>query len=116
MSKLAIKQKNRNRRHNRVRAKVSGTVEIPRLAVFRSNCFLYAQLIDDKNGVTLGAVDTKNIKEDTAVKRAKSAGLEIASSAKKSGIEKVVFDRGGFMFAGSIKEFAEGAREGGLIF
>ncbi len=116
MSKIATKQKNRNRRHNRIRAKVSGTAECPRLAMFRSNRSLYAQLIDDKKGVTLGAIDTRKIKGDTAILRAKNAGLEFATNSKKNGIEKVVFDRGGFLFAGSIKEFAEGAREGGLIF
>lgn len=116
MSTTDSKQINRKRRHNRVRAKVSGTAECPRLAVYRSNKFIYAQLIDDEKGVTLGALDSRKVSGANARARAAAVGEELAAQAKKIGIEKVVFDRGGFLYTGSIKEVAEGARKGGLTF
>jgi large subunit ribosomal protein L18 len=116
MNTTSAKKQKRARRHNRIRTRVSGTKECPRLCVFRSNRFLYAQLIDDEKEMTLGAIDTKKMKGGTPRERANEAGKEIASIAKKAGIEKVVFDRGGFLFAGTIKEFADAARQGGLIF
>lgn len=116
MNKSAVKKEKRVRRHNRIRAKIVGSATCPRLSVFRSNKYLYGQLIDDENGVTLGAVDTRKITGGNPRENARKAGNEIAGIAKKAGIEKVVFDRGGFLFAGSIKEFADGAREGGLQF
>ena len=115
MSKISKKQQ-RTRRHNRIRARVSGTKECPRLCVFRSNRFLYAQIIDDENGVTLAATNTKKVTGATPLERASTAGTAIAEAGKKVGVEKVVFDRGGFLFAGAIKEFAEGARKSGLQF
>ena len=106
----------RTRRHARIRSQVKGTAECPRLAVFRSNRFLYAQLIDDVAGKTIVAADTRKAKGKTALDRAKEIGGALAADAKKKKIEKVVFDRGGFQYQGAIVALAEGAREGGLSF
>lgn len=103
------------RRKARIRAKVSGTVERPRLAVFKSHQYIYAQLIDDTKGHTIAAADTRSHK-GKPVERAKALGLEIAKKAKAAKIGKVVFDRGGFLYAGKIKMVADAAREGGLEF
>jgi large subunit ribosomal protein L18 len=116
MNKSSAKKDKRDRRHGRIRSRITGTKDRPRLCVFRSNKFLYAQLIDDEKGVTVGAIDTKKMKGKTLRERANEAGTELASIAKKAKIEQVVFDRGGFLFTGSIKEFAEAARKGGLQF
>jgi large subunit ribosomal protein L18 len=116
MSTSSQKVAKRTRRHARIRAKVSGTATCPRLAVFRSNRFIYAQLINDETGVTLVGTDTRKAKAKTAVERAKEVGGIIAAEAKKKGIEKVVFDRGGFQYQGAVVALAEGAREGGLAF
>lgn len=108
---------NRKRIHKRIRAKIKGTAHAPRLAVFRSTKYMYAQLIDDAKAVTLcAATDAAHKGKHTKSERAKKVGEEIATKAKKAGITKVVFDRGGFPYHGRIKEVAEGAREGGLIF
>ncbi len=115
MNKVSKKQQ-RTQRHNRIRARIIGTKERPRLCVFRSNRFLYGQLIDDENGVTLAAIDTKKITGATPRERAAKAGAAIAEAGKKAGVEKVVFDRGGFLFIGAIKEFADSARSAGLQF
>lgn len=106
----------RERRHSRVRGRVSGTAERPRLAVFRSNRALYAQLIDDEKGVTLAAANSKSASGKTPVERARAVGKEIADFAKKKKIKKAVFDRGGFLYAGQVAAVAEGAREAGLEF
>ncbi len=106
----------RTRRHTRIRAKVSGTATCPRLAVYRSNRFMYAQLINDETGATLIGLDSRKAKAKTALERAKEVGAMIAAEAKKKGIEKVVFDRGGFQYQGAVVSLAEGAREGGLKF
>jgi large subunit ribosomal protein L18 len=116
MSTTDSKQVNRKRRHNRVRAKVFGTADRPRLAVYRSNKHIYAQLIDDEKGVTLSALDSRKVAGATPRERAAKLGEDLATLAKKIGIEKVVFDRGGFIYMGSIQEVAEGARKGGLTF
>jgi large subunit ribosomal protein L18 len=116
MNKSAEKKQKRERRHKRIRATVVGTSACPRLCVFRSNQNLYTQLIDDENSKTLGAVDSRKMTGKTTQERAKNTGIEIAKIAKNIKIEKVVFDRGGFQYAGSIKALADGAREGGLIF
>lgn len=116
MSITSQKVVKRTRRHARIRAKVSGTESCPRLAVYRSNRFMYAQLINDEAGTTLVGLDTRKVKGDTALLRAKEAGLMLAGEAKKKGIERVVFDRGGFGYKGAIVALAEGAREGGLQF
>ncbi len=109
----------RLKRHKRVRAKISGTPEMPRLTVFRSEANIYAQVIDDVNGVTLASASSLdkaiegyggNIAAATAV------GKLVAERAKAKGIETVVFDRGGYLYHGRVKALAEGAREGGLKF
>lgn len=104
------------KRHIRIRAKVSGTPEVPRLSVFRSNKNVVAQIIDDTKGSTLVAFDSSKAKAKTFMERSKETGLEIAKLAKAKNITKVVFDRGGFTYTGKIKAVALGAREGGLIF
>src|SRR3989339_1765877 len=116
---MKIKTLQKERRHRRVRSKISGTVDRPRLVVFRSNCFIYAQLIDDNAGKTLAATsDMKAVgkKSDklTKVTRATEVGKQLAVTAKGLGISKVVFDRGGYRFIGRVKAVAEGAREAGL--
>ena len=115
-AKTAPKVKKRMTRHARVRARVSGTATCPRLAVFRSNRYIYAQLIDDENCVTVAAADSRKEKGATATERADAVGKAVAEIAKKKGIEKVVFDRGGFQYQGMIKTLAEGARSAGLVF
>lgn len=109
----------RTRRHARVRTKVSGTAERPRLCVFRSNSNLYAQIIDDVAGNTLVAASTldKEVKTKKSNKEAaKEVGALIAKRAKAKNITTVVYDRGGYIFHGVVKELAEAAREGGLEF
>ncbi|MCD6402471.1 50S ribosomal protein L18 [bacterium] len=134
------KQVKRKRRHKRLRAKISGTKERPRLCVFRSNKHIYAQLIDDKEGKTLLAASDLEVKSKIKKKKgakllnerkqktkkeenrtgkvaiAYEVGRLIAEKALKKKIEKVVFDRGGYKYHGRVKALAEGAREGGLIF
>ena len=109
----------RLKRHVRVRGKISGTPECPRLNVFRSNANIYAQIIDDVNGVTLVSANTleKGFEGATGnVEAAKKVGLALAERAKAKGIEVVVFDRGGYLYHGRVAALAEGAREGGLKF
>ena len=106
----------RKRRHVRVRAKIEGTTERPRLIVFRSLMHTFAQIIDDSNGkVIAGASDIKMAK-GTKTERAKTVGEDIAKIAKEKKIETVVFDRNGYKYHGRVKALAEGAREGGLKF
>lgn len=109
------KKQQRVSRHKRVRAKVKGTTERPRLAVFRSNRFVYAQLIDDSKGVTIAAASSKDMKGGIR-EVARKVGATVGKAAKEQGITSVVFDRGGFSYAGTIQELAEGAREAGLAF
>ena len=109
----------RMKRHKRVRAKISGTPERPRLCVFRSETNIYAQLIDDTKGVTL--VSASSLEKGfegpgSNCEAAKKVGEAIAERAKAKGIETVVFDRGGYLYHGRVKALAEGAREGGLQF
>jgi large subunit ribosomal protein L18 len=133
-----IKQEKKNRRHQRVRAKIKGTTEKPRLSVFRSNKQIYTQLIDDVNGNTLIAANTweiiknqklqkedkiqdkkkKNIKDGLGGKitKAYEVGKLIAQKTLKKKIEQVVFDRGGYKYHGRVKAVADGARDGGLKF
>ena len=106
-------------RHVRVRGKISGTPERPRLNVFRSNATIYAQLIDDVNGVTLVSANTLEKEFEGATgncEAAKKVGTVLAERAKAKGIEQVVFDRGGYIFHGRVAALAEGAREAGLKF
>jgi len=116
MDKATIKNQKRVRRHNKVRAKVSGTLECPRLAVYKSNRCLSAQLIDDVNGTTLASAMTKKEAKKTLKDLAFKAGEDIAKSATDKKITQVVFDRGGFLYTGNVKSFADGARKGGLTF
>ena len=111
-----VKIEKRERRHKRIRARLSGTAERPRLAVFKSNTFMYAQLINDDKGVTIAHGTTKGLKGGTKLERAKLLGKSMAEKAKEKKVKKVVFDRAGFVYAGKIKAVAEGAREGGLEF
>lgn len=106
----------RDARHARIRSRVTGTAERPRLAVFKSNTALYAQLIDDTKGATLLASDTRKLAGDKLVDRAITLGTDLAKAAKDKGVEKVVFDRGGFLYQGAIAAMADAAREGGLQF
>ena len=109
----------RIKRHKRVRAKVSGTPERPRLNVFRSEKNIYAQIIDDVNGVTLVSANTLEKEFEGATgncEAAKKVGAVLSERAKEKGIEEVVFDRGGYLYHGRVAELAEGAREGGLEF
>ncbi len=104
------------RRKARIRAKVTGTAERPRLAVFKSHRYIYAQLIDDTAGKTIVAHDSRASKAKTPVERAREVGAEIARKAKAAKVSKIVFDRGGFLYTGKIKMVADAAREGGLQF
>ena len=119
MVKTVNKNAMRLKRHVRVRGKISGTPECPRLNVFRSNANIYAQIIDDGNGVTLVSANTleKDFEGATGnAEAAKKVGTVLAERAKAKGIEQVVFDRGGYIFHGRVAALAEGAREAGLKF
>jgi large subunit ribosomal protein L18 len=117
MSQLTTRQR-RERRHKRVRRDVFGTAERPRLVVFRSNRGIAAQLVDDAEGKTLAAASwldkrgAKGAKKDQAAE----VGRLLAQNAKKAGVQRVVFDRGGYLFHGRVKALADAAREGGLEF
>lgn len=119
MVKIKDSNKARLTRHKRVRGKISGTPEIPRLNVFRSRTNIYAQIIDDVNGVTLASA-ASNEKDFGDVKgnceAAKKVGLLVAERALAKEIKTVVFDRGGYVYHGRVQALAEGAREGGLEF
>ena len=109
----------RERRHRRIRGKVAGTAERPRLAVFRSNKGIFAQLVDDESGRTIAGASWLGVKKSfkgTKTEQAAEVGKALAEVAKKAGIESVVFDRGGYLYHGRVKALAEGAREGGLKF
>lgn len=122
-----IKEQQRDRRKKKIRAKVKGDSMRPRLSVFRSNKFVYAQIIDDDKGVTLVSATDKVLEGKGAkvkktgsaakkIERAKAVGEAVANLAKEKEIKQVVFDRGGFLYAGRVKALAEGARAGGLEF
>ena len=116
------KNKIRKRKHVRVRKKISGTGECPRLCVYRSNAHIYAQIIDDVAGNTLAAASTvekdvaKMVEGKTKTEAAKIVGAEIAKRALAKGIDTVVFDRGGYIYTGRVSSLADGAREAGLKF
>jgi large subunit ribosomal protein L18 len=117
---MAVKTKEQGRlcRHRRVRSKISGTAERPRLAVYRSNLRIYAQLIDDEAGRTLAAASSLD-KDVAGAKRSEQAGMVgklVAERAKQAGIGRVVFDRGGYLYHGRVKTLADAARENGLEF
>ena len=106
----------KNRRHRRVRATVSGTASRPRLSIYRSNTRIVAQIIDDEARVTLVAVSSSTEKAATPRARAEAAAQSLAKMAQEKGVKAVVFDRGGFQYAGTIKAFADSARAAGLDF
>ena len=113
------KLEKRNRIKRRVRGKISGSAELPRLSVYKSNKEIYAQLIDDKAGVTIASASSRAKGVDakgTKVEVSTAVGKAIAQKAVAAGVEKVVFDRNGFVYHGRVKALADGAREGGLQF
>ena len=112
------KNKTRQKRHQRVRNKISGTAECPRLNVFRSNTNIYAQLIDDVAGVTLASASSQDqsVEKSNKIDQAKSVGKLIAERGVEKGLKRVVFDRGGYLYHGRIKALADAARENGLEF
>jgi large subunit ribosomal protein L18 len=115
--KTSKKKIDRKKRHNRIRAKISGTAERPRLVVFKSLSNHYAQLINDEKGVTLASFSDLKLKgKETKTERAKKVGMELAKIAKEKGIKLCVFDRNGYKYHGRVKALADGAREGGLQF
>ena len=119
MAKTMSRNDVRQKRHARVRNKISGTPERPRLCVFRSNAHIHVQLIDDVNGKTLVAASTldKEVKTKASnIEAAKEVGALVAKRATKAGIKTIVFDRGGYQYHGKVKALAEAAREGGLEF
>jgi large subunit ribosomal protein L18 len=115
---VATRPQGRLRRRRRVRAKIRGSAERPRLSVFRSNRGIQAQLVDDDRGHTLAAVvwTEPELRKLDRMEQAKRAGELLAERAKKAGVEVCVFDRGGYRFHGKVKALADGAREGGLRF
>jgi large subunit ribosomal protein L18 len=115
---VVTKRQQRLRRRRRVRARIVGTPARPRLSVFRSNRGIFAQLIDDRAGHTLAAVNwiEPELRKLSATEQAKRAGGLLAERAKAAGVETCVFDRGGYQYHGRVKALAEGAREGGLVF
>jgi large subunit ribosomal protein L18 len=115
---VLTKPQRRLRRRRRVRARVTGTAQRPRLSVYRSNRGLFAQLIDDGNGHTVAAVNwiEPELRKLTATAQAKRAGELLAERAKAAGVQTCVFDRGGYKYHGRVKALADGAREGGLAF
>jgi large subunit ribosomal protein L18 len=115
---VTTKPQQRLRRRRRVRARITGSAERPRLSVYRSNRGVFAQLIDDRAGRTLAAVNwtEPELRKLTASEQAKRAGELLAERAKAAGVETCVFDRGGYQYHGRVKALAEGAREGGLAF
>jgi large subunit ribosomal protein L18 len=115
---VTTKPQQRLRRRRRVRARITGSAERPRLSVYRSNRGVFAQLIDDRAGRTLAAVNwtEPELRKLTASEQAKRAGELLAERGKAAGVETCVFDRGGYQYHGRVKALAEGAREGGLAF
>ncbi len=121
MAKTNVKQTAREKRIKRIRKKIAGTGDCPRLRVFKSNKHIYAQIIDDTTGKTITTMSTIDkgfvaSEEKGKTAQAKQVGILLAEKAKKAGIEAVVFDRGGYIYHGRVKSLSEGAREGGLKF
>jgi large subunit ribosomal protein L18 len=115
--KTNIKTEKRARLHKKIRVRISGTADRPRLAVFRSNRYMYAQLIDDVKGVTLVSASDLSLNDKmNKVERAKTVGKNLAENAKKVNISTVIFDRGGFSYRGRVQALADAAREAGLQF
>lgn len=116
MKKTNAKQEKRTRRHARIRAKVFGTPEMPRLCVFKSNKHISAQLIDDENSLTIASVHSREFVGKNMTEKSILVGQSIAQKAKTKKINKVVFDRGGFIYTGNVRALADGARKEGLKF
>jgi large subunit ribosomal protein L18 len=116
MSNIKTKNEKRERRHRRVRARVIGTGARPRLSVFKSNRTINVQIINDEDGKTVVSASSSALTSGGMLEKAKEVGRLIAAAAKAKKIEKVVFDRGGYVYAGKIKALADAAREGGLVF
>ncbi len=116
MNNTSKKTVKRERRHSRIRAKVKGTAERPRLSVYKSNRYISGQIINDEKGVTLVSFTTKGLKGVKAQEASRTAGKELAKLALDKKVKMVVFDRGGFLYTGRVRDFAEGVREGGLTF
>ncbi len=112
--RTSVKRSARLRRHSRVRRKVRGTPERPRLAVYRSNRHIYAQLVDDRSAHTLASASDEGMSDGEKTARANRVGKVLAERAKAAGVEEAVFDRGGRLYHGRVKALAEGAREAGL--
>ena len=112
------KSKRREKIKRGIRSKIQGTLERPRLAVFKSNKAIYAQIIDDENGHTLTAASSREIgvTSNTKIEDSKNVGKKLAEKAKSAGIKKIIFDRGGYRYQGNVKALAEGVREGGIEF
>lgn len=111
-----IKTLQRDRRRKRIRAKIFGTAEKPRFSIFRSNRYISAQLIDDEKGKTLAFATSNGMKAKSSAEKAKMVGTLVAEQAKTKKISRVVFDRGGYLYTGSVAALALGAREAGLKF
>jgi large subunit ribosomal protein L18 len=116
MKKINVKSDQRQRRHARIRARISGTKEKPRLSVFKSNRHMYAQLIDDTKGATLIGLSSEKAEGKNMMEKSKDLGKMVAKAALGKKITHIAFDRGGFKYTGKIKAFADSAREGGLKF
>ncbi len=116
MTQIQTKLQKRVRRHAKIRSRISGTAEMPRLSVSKSNKYISAQLIDDVAAVTLASAHSREVKGKTMTEKAALVGESIAAKAKAKKVTKVVFDRGGFIYTGNIKALADGARKGGLTF
>ena len=116
MKSANIKKEKRERRHTRIRAKVFGTKEKPRLSVFKSNKHISAQIIDDVNSVTLASTHSREVKGKNMMEKSEKVGESLAVKALTLKVKKVVFDRGGFIYTGNVKALADGARKGGLQF
>jgi len=114
--KIKTKTEHRIMRHKRVRARVKGTKKCPRFSIYKSNRFLYAQLIDDDSSNTLVQANSREMKGKDGKEKADALGATIAERAKAAKIKEVVFDRGGFLFSGNIKRVADSARKSGLKF
>ena len=116
MKSIAIKKEKRVRRHVRIRSRISGTQKTPRLAVFKSNKYISAQIIDDENAVTIASSHSRDVKGKTMTEKAVLVGEAIAEKAIQKKVKRIVFDRGGFIYTGNVKALADGARKGGLVF
>lgn len=111
-----IKAEKRIRRKKRIRAKIFGTNKKPRFSVFKSNRYIYAQLIDDERGLTLASASSKTVKGKNFIERAKTTGIMLGEAAKTKNIKMAVFDRSGYIYTGAVAALADGARETGLKF